>query len=91
MPAPTSYSFPSFLLLLINLPLLISGTLLLSLALWLICNPNQSRPLQLLDNLQLPLVLSCLVAGGYLVIVAAVGIWAAARVKRFANATVSRD
>ena len=57
MPAPTSYYFPSFLLVLINLP---------------------------------P-VLSCLVARGYLVIVAAVGIWAAARVKRYANATVSRD
>ena len=89
MPDATSFPFPCLLILLINLPLLLSSTLLLSLALWLSCKPNQSIPQQLLGPLQLSLVLTCLIAGGCLVIVAALGIWAAARVKRYSTATVS--
>ena len=91
MPHSTSYSFPCLLILLINLPLLLCGTLLLCLALWLTCKPNQSLPFHLLEHLQLPLTLTCLVGGFYLIIVATVGMLAAAKQKRYATALVSKN
>ena len=88
MPPPTPYSCPCLLLLLLNLPLLLSGSLLLCLALWLSSKPNQSLPLHLLEPLQLPLLLTCLVGGLYLIIVPAVGALAAVKQKRYVTATV---
>ena len=84
-----SYSWPCLLIILINLTLLMSGTLLLCLSLWLTCKPNQSLPFQLLEPLQLPLILTCMVGGFYLIIVSTVGLWAGTRQKRYATAIVS--
>ena len=82
------YSCPCLLLLLLNLPLLLSGSLLLCLALWLSSKPNQSLPLHLLEPLPLPLLLTCVVGGLYLVIVPAVGALAAMKQRRYVTATV---